>query len=61
VQANNFTIDSETENVAVMKITGTVTSASDGEPLIGATVMVKGSSTGSVTDIDGTYSSVILE
>lgn len=28
----------------------------DGEPLIGATVMIKGTSTGTVTDIDGNYS-----
>lgn len=29
--------------------------AKDGEPLIGATVRVKGSQTGSVTDIDGNF------
>ena len=37
-------------------VEGTVTSASDGEPLIGVTVMVKGTSTGTSTDIDGNYS-----
>jgi TonB-linked SusC/RagA family outer membrane protein len=37
-------------------VKGTVTSASDNEPLIGASVAVKGSSSGSITDIDGTYS-----
>ncbi len=37
-------------------VKGTVTSAADGEPLIGATVMVKGTSTGIATDIDGNYS-----
>ena len=36
-------------------VTGTVTSAADGEPLIGVTVMVKNSSTGTATDIDGNY------
>jgi hypothetical protein len=36
-------------------ISGTVTSASDGEPLLGATVLVKGTSVGTVTDFDGTY------
>ena len=36
-------------------VTGTVTSAEDGEPLIGATVRVKGASTGVTTDIDGNY------
>ena len=35
-------------------ITGKVTDAA-GEPLIGASVLVKGSTTGSVTDLDGAY------
>lgn len=34
---------------------GTVTSAADGEPLIGATVLVKGTTTGTATDVDGNY------
>ena len=38
------------------KITGTVVSADDNEPVIGATVMVKGSSTGTITDVDGIFS-----
>lgn len=37
-----------------ISISGTV--SSDGEPLIGATVLVKGTTTGTTTDIDGTYS-----
>lgn len=37
------------------KITGTVKSES-GEPLIGATVQIKGTTTGTVTDIDGRFS-----
>lgn len=37
-------------------ITGTVTSAEDGLPLIGATVAVKNSTTGTSTDADGKYS-----
>lgn len=37
-------------------ITGTVTSVTDNEPLIGATVTVKGTVTGTATDIDGKYS-----
>lgn len=36
-------------------ITGTVTSATDGEPLIGATVLIKNTTTGTATDIDGRY------
>lgn len=43
-------------NAEVITVTGTVTSAADGEPLIGATVMVKGTANGTSTDIDGNYS-----
>ena len=41
---------------APVTVTGTVTSAADGEPLIGATVLVKNSTVGTATDIDGNYS-----
>ncbi|MBT0810503.1 TonB-dependent receptor [Litoribacter ruber] len=37
-------------------VTGVVTSADDGESLPGVSVMVKGTSTGTSTDIDGRYS-----
>ncbi|MCC1483939.1 SusC/RagA family TonB-linked outer membrane protein [Winogradskyella immobilis] len=37
-------------------ITGTVTAASDGLPLPGVTVLIKGTATGTSTDIDGKYS-----
>ncbi|MCB0641982.1 MAG: SusC/RagA family TonB-linked outer membrane protein, partial [Phaeodactylibacter sp.] len=37
-------------------ITGKVTSAEDGLPLIGVTISVKGTSTGTTTDIDGNFS-----
>lgn len=38
------------------KVTGVVTSASDGEPVIGASVAVKGISTlGAITDLDGKF------
>lgn len=37
------------------QVKGTVTDA-NGEPIIGATVKVKGSSTGTVTDLDGNFS-----
>ncbi|MBQ6309809.1 MAG: carboxypeptidase-like regulatory domain-containing protein, partial [Prevotella sp.] len=39
---------------AQKKVTGTVIDAT-GEPVIGASVMVKGSSNGSVTDLDGNF------
>lgn len=38
-----------------IKVTGTVTSASDGEPLIGASVRVIDANVGATTDIDGNY------
>ena len=37
-------------------ITGLVTDITDGQPVIGATVQVKGTSTGTATGMDGTYS-----
>lgn len=37
-------------------ITGSVISAEDGEPVIGATVIIPGTNTGTVTDIDGKFS-----
>lgn len=37
-------------------ITGVVTSAEDGLPVIGASVMLKGTTVGTITDIDGKYS-----
>lgn len=36
-------------------ITGTVTDADNGEPLIGANILVVGTSTGTITDFDGNY------
>ena len=39
-----------------MKITGTVTSADDHEPLMGAYIKVAGTTNGTVTDMDGKYS-----
>lgn len=37
-------------------ITGVITDKTDGLPIIGATIQVEGTSTGSVTDLDGKYS-----
>lgn len=36
-------------------VSGVITSSEDGEPLIGATVKVKGTTVGTTTDIDGNY------
>ena len=38
------------------KVTGSVLSEEDGEAVIGATVMVKGTNIGTVTDADGLFS-----
>lgn len=40
---------------AQMKVTGSVTYAEDGEPIIGASVVVKGTTIGVVSDIDGHF------
>ena len=37
-------------------ITGTVTSSEDGSALPGVSVAIKGTTTGDVTDVDGTFS-----
>lgn len=40
----------------IFDVKGTVISEDDGQPLIGATVMIKGSKSGVLTDIDGRFS-----
>lgn len=45
-----------TAMVAQTTITGTVTSQEDGETLIGVTILIAGTNTGAVTDLDGKYS-----
>ena len=37
------------------KVTGIVTSEEDNEPVVGASVLVKGTTMGTVTDIDGKF------
>jgi len=41
---------------AQLTYTGTVVSSEDNQPLIGATVLIKGTNTGVATDIDGSFS-----
>ena len=38
------------------KVTGVVISSEDDLPIVGATILINGSSTGTVTDLDVTYS-----
>ncbi len=40
---------------AQSKVTGTVIDGSNGEPIIGATIKIKGGSNGAVTDLDGNF------
>jgi len=42
-------------NAQTKSITGNVFSADDGQPVIGATVMVKGTTLGTITDVDGKF------
>lgn len=42
-------------NAQQVKITGNVISATDNEPVIGLTILVKGTLNGTVTDLDGNY------
>ncbi|MBR5825354.1 MAG: carboxypeptidase-like regulatory domain-containing protein, partial [Paludibacteraceae bacterium] len=39
-----------------LTVTGVVTSKDDGEPIIGASILVKGTTNGTITDFDGNYS-----
>ena len=41
---------------AQTKVSGTVLSAEDGQPIVGAAIMAKGTSVGTVTDYDGKFS-----
>ena len=42
-------------------ITGTITDAENAEPLIGANILVQGTSTGTITDFDGNYTLEVPE
>ena len=42
-------------NAQISKVTGTVVSEEDGLPVVGASVVVKGTSNGTITDMDGKF------
>ncbi len=50
-----FTMQAVFGTLSAKSISGKVTSSTDGEPLIGATVQVQGDKNGVVTDFDGNY------
>ena len=41
--------------LAQIRVSGTVTSSDDGEPVVGASILVQGTKTGTVTDVDGNF------
>ena len=55
LSAPTYNIDNDGSNV----VSGKIVSADDGDPMIGATVIVKGTNLGTVSDIDGNYSIVL--
>lgn len=55
LHANDFINANETEKLTILKVSGTVISADDGLPLIGATIIIKGTSNGTTTDVDGNF------
>lgn len=50
-----------TVKAETLTVTGTVVSASDNEPLIGASVVVKGSSASTITDVNGSFTLANVE
>ena len=47
-------------NAQISRVTGTVTSEEDGLPVVGASILVKGTTTGTVTDMDGKFTLLFL-
>jgi TonB-linked SusC/RagA family outer membrane protein len=48
--------DVPADNIQLFTVSGQVTDASTGEPLVGVTVIIKGTTTGVITDLNGNYS-----
>lgn len=55
IRASFFLLFMAMGTFLLAQVSGTVTDAANGDPLIGATVLLKGSATGTVTDFDGKY------
>ena len=47
-------------NAQVSQVTGNVMSEEDGLPVVGASVLVKGTTVGTVTDIDGNFTQFLV-
>ena len=54
-EGNSNFFDTPTASELEAKITGTVISGEDAQPLIGVTVLIKGTTRGTATDIDGSF------
>jgi len=52
---NNVVVIAPKDNLQQYKLTGTIVAASDGMPLPGATVTIKGTTKGTITDLDGKF------
>ena len=52
---NNVVVIAPKDNLQQYKLSGTIVSSSDGMPLPGATVTIKGTSKGTITDLDGRF------
>lgn len=53
---NNLIVIASRETLQQPKVTGTIADASTGEPIIGANIVVEGTTYGTVTDVDGKFS-----
>ena len=49
------------EEVTQLRVSGTITNLEDGEPLPGVSILIKGTSTGTTSDVDGNYSLNVAE
>ena len=56
VLENNLIIIAPKSLIQQMRVTGTVTDAKTGEPIIGANVIIEGTTIGAATDINGKFS-----
>ncbi|MCB0594570.1 MAG: TonB-dependent receptor plug domain-containing protein, partial [Phaeodactylibacter sp.] len=53
--AETFSLIPGNQQTNAVKVSGTVTSSENGEALIGVSVLIKGTSSGTITDLDGRY------
>ena len=56
ILSSEIALADEANNLNRHAVNGTVVSSEDGLPLLGVNILVKGTSSGTITDIDGTYS-----